>query len=155
IGFETIVQPAAELGYLTGFRGAHTASVLVNADVNTGKVLLAGGGDQTAAIYDPATNSIAATGSMSAQRQHHTATPLPDGTVLVTGGYYFSGNTTVYLATAELYHPNTGTWELLASTMSAARANHTATLLGNGLDVLIAGGQNPTALSSAEVYHIG
>ena len=48
----------------------------------------------------------AATGSMANPRYDHTATLLPNGKVLVTGGYGISG----YLASVELYDPSTSTW---------------------------------------------
>src|SRR5262249_59677809 len=99
----------------------------------------AGGIDQSAELYDPTTGLSAPTGDMHAQRQRHTATELLDGTVLITGGQNFSGGTNNYLATAELYHPDTGAFELLVATMSTPRASATATLLSTG-DVLIAGG---------------
>ena len=69
------------------------------------------------------------TGPMSVGRFGHTATLLPNGKVLVAGGY---------IASAELYDPASGTWTNTGS-MSTARAGHTATLLPNG-KVLVAGG---------------
>jgi hypothetical protein len=52
------------------------------------------------------TNSWATTGSLNTARDSHTATLLPNGMVLVAGGYGSSGNP---LATAELYNPANGT----------------------------------------------
>ncbi len=49
----------------------------------------------------PGANAI---GSMATARGWHTATLLPDGRVLVAGG--FDGS--AYLATAEMYDPTTG-----------------------------------------------
>ena len=43
-----------------------------------------------------------------------------------------------------------GTWTATGN-LGTARKNHTATLLPNG-KVLVAGGNNSTALSSAELY---
>jgi hypothetical protein len=67
-------------------------------------------------------------------RRFHTATRLPNGEVLVAGGYNESG----YLTSAELYDPATATW-IATGSLSGARASHTATLLPNG-KVLVAGG---------------
>ena len=66
---------------------------------------------------------------------NHTATLLPNGKVLVAGGFDISGNA---LASAELYDPASGTWTATGS-LATARAYHTATLLPNG-KVLVAGG---------------
>ena len=76
-----------------------------------------------------------------------TATLLPNGQVLVAGG--FNG---VDLASAELYDPATGLWTATGS-MTSARDHHTATLLPNG-QVLVAGGYSfdDFALASAELY---
>jgi hypothetical protein len=85
-------------------------------------------------------------GSMSTARAAHTATLLPNGKVLITGG--LNG-----LATAEIYDPDSKTFTS-TSAMSATRANHAATLLPNG-QVFIVGGYssaNGADLASAEVY---
>ncbi|MBI4352093.1 MAG: fibronectin type III domain-containing protein, partial [Elusimicrobia bacterium] len=88
-----------------------------------------------------------ATGSMSAARQQCPAVLLPNGKVLVIGG--FSNN--VILSSNELYDPATGTFSATGS-MGAARWRHTAALLPNG-KVLVAGGANPGGtLSSVELY---
>ena len=83
------------------------------------------------------------TGSMSTSRYYHAATLLPDGRVLVTGGYSGDG---LRSGSAELYDPMLGTWSPTAA-MSTARAMHTATLLQDGR-VLVTGGSQ----ASAEIY---
>ena len=83
-----------------------------------------------------------------------TGTLLPDGSVLVAGGCCAGVG---YLASAELYDPDSGTWSATAN-MLATRTGHTATLLPGGT-VLVAGGyvgQDPsTFLASVEVYDPG
>jgi len=88
----------------------------------------------------------AITGSLNTARHHQTATLLPNGMVLVAGGF-----DTGAIASAELYDPASGTWSFTGS-LNVARSFHTATLLSNGL-VLVAGGSNTSAvLTSAELY---
>ncbi len=75
-------------------------------------------------------------GSLGAGRYWHTATLLPNGKVLVTGGIDSNG---AGLASAELFDPGTKTFSSVAQAMATARYGHTATLLPNG-KVLIVGG---------------
>jgi N-acetylneuraminic acid mutarotase len=82
---------------------------------------------------------------MASARRSHTATLLPSGKVLVTGG-----NGGSVLDSAELYDPDTRSWSPVAS-MSSARQYHSATLLDSG-ELLITGGVNGAFLSSAELY---
>jgi N-acetylneuraminic acid mutarotase len=50
-------------------------------------------------LYDPKTGTWSKTGSLSTTRDYHTATLLPNGKVLVTGG----DGSLATLATAELF----------------------------------------------------
>ena len=68
------------------------------------------------------------TGSMSASRFYHTATLLPDGRVLVSGGSLAGSSA---LGSAEIYDPALDTWSP-TPLMSTARLGHTATLLQDG-----------------------
>jgi len=90
---------------------------------------------------------VTAISSMTRQRAAHTATLLPDGKVLLAGGFAGDENS---LASAEIFDPATNTFAP-ADNMKASRAGHTATLLPNG-KVLIAGGYNGSYLASAELY---
>jgi hypothetical protein len=104
-------------------------------------------------VLAPATPSPApalafvSTGDLTTMREGHSATLLPDGRVLVAGGW---GNG--ILASAELYDPASEAFAQTGS-MAAGRAGHTATLLPSGL-VLIAGGGNANGdpVASAELY---
>ena len=86
-------------------------------------------------------------GSLAAGRYHHAATLLPDGKVLVTGGY--SGG---QLATVQVYSPTTGTWSMTGS-MSATRFVHTTTLLTNGLVLVVGGFGGGGYLASTELFN--
>ncbi len=101
-------------------------------------------------IESTATNGyVSAIDDMLIDRAAHTATRLPNGQVLITGGFNGSKNS---LSSAELFDPASGKF-LPTGSMSFTRQSHTATLLQNG-KVLIAGGygQNGEYLSSVELY---
>jgi hypothetical protein len=151
----------SQTGHLTTERMFHTATLLTN-----GKVLVAGGGATlggfsvwaSAELHDLSTGTFGATGSMNTPRVGHTATLLPDGMVLITGGNLTLGGALGDSAqiSAELYDPLSGTFTPTGS-MAASRVSHTATLLDTG-KVLIGGGYSFSAdgsqisLSSAELY---
>ena len=125
-------------------RTGHTATLLVS-----GQVLVAGGHDASAELYNPASTAFSPTGSMEIARYGHTATLLSDttepnyGKVLVAGGSDVS---------AELYDPTAGSF-VTTGAMKIARLGHTATLLGNvalrdhGKVLMVGGGT-----ASAELY---
>jgi WD40 repeat protein len=136
-------------------RAAHTATLLPD-----GNVLIAGGFREegtaeiaiaSAEIYSPETNTFTPTGDLNEARSGHTATVLPDGKVLIVGGWGVRQRT----ATAELYDPQTGTFTVTAS-MLGPRAGMTATLLQDGR-VLIAGGDSARNSFQwvAEIYDPG
>jgi Galactose oxidase, central domain/Kelch motif len=139
-------------GDLNSTRFWHSATLLSN-----GKVLIAGGhGGQdgprgSAELYDPASETWTITGSLfntgRAGRMMHTATLLQNGKVLVVGGID-GDDFEVGFSSAELYDIDTGTWSA-ADSLRTNRALHTATLLQNGL-VLVVGGSN--FWDSAEQY---
>jgi uncharacterized repeat protein (TIGR01451 family)/CSLREA domain-containing protein len=135
----------------------HTATRLAD-----GRVLLVGGtpGPFDAEIYDPATGMFSAVGGncrampdgstecgLTAPRQHHTATLLDNGTVLVLGGFanHFQFSRSGVLPDAEIFDPSNGTFHAIAN-MTTPRMSHTATRLSNGT-VLVAGGENDGGIS--------
>lgn len=151
------LNPFAATGSLGTPRFLSAVTLLPN-----GKVLVAGGSNSTgpftnaistAELYDSATGAFTATGSMTTPRDEPQGILLPNGKVLVLGGYDAGGNV---LASAELYDPVTGTFTATSS-MTVKRVAFAATLLPNG-KVLIAGGTSngvPSGnLASAELYDL-
>jgi len=102
-------------------------------------------------IYDPASGTWSNTGSMNTAREEHSATLLPDGRVLVSGGYNYD-NGWHSLSGCEIYDPASGTWSNTGS-MNTPRVWHKATLLPDGR-VLVSGGYNwvEAELSGCEIY---
>ena len=140
-------------GSLNAARSLHTAALLPN-----GKVLVAGGytggmlgaASASAELYDPASGTWTGTGSLNTARYDHTATLLPNGKVLVAGGFNVVG--VVTFASAELYDPASGTWTFTGN-LNTARLFHTATLLPNGKVLAVGGLDSSNSVSaSAELY---
>lgn len=135
-------------GNLNSERFFHAATLLPN-----GKVLVAGGwtpgddyayGMDSAELYDPATGQWSTTGSPIAPRVIYPLTLLPNGKVLVVGGYAPGYDT---LSSAELYDPATGSWNVTAS-LNRASLCETVTLLANGKVLTIEG-------TTAQLYDSG
>ncbi|MGB5816185.1 MAG: kelch repeat-containing protein, partial [Thermoanaerobaculia bacterium] len=122
------------------FNPAQVQTVVVAQGVNTAEALL-GETQQPYAVPDA---SIPSPYTMNTGRVQHTTTLLPDGKVLVTGGF----NPVQTESSAEIYDPATGQFTATGS-MNTARAWHTATLLYSG-EVLIFGGE--TSGPKAELY---
>jgi N-acetylneuraminic acid mutarotase len=137
-----LYDPAARTftptGSMTVPRAGQTITML-----RDGRVLLTGGVQNagfrsqlsSAEIYDPASGTFSATGSMTVPREGHTATMLRDGRVLIAGG---SDNGIHTLDSAEIYDPSSGTFSRTGH-LHQPRVAHVAALLGTG-KVLIAGG---------------
>jgi phage baseplate assembly protein gpV len=152
-----LVQPCAATPFQWEFTGNlhtpryyHTANLL-----SDGTVLVIGGatnspgtfpdpGTPSVELYDPAAGTWTVNGSLIGQRLLHTATLLPNGTLVIAGGWPDPFSTYTW----ELYDPATGT-SPVTGPINAKRAGHTATLLLDGR-VLIAGSFHD--LDSAELY---
>lgn len=151
-------------GAMTTARAFHSATLLANGKVlvcggNSNGDLAAGNALDSAELYDPVTGRFTATAPMITARYYHTATLLPDGQVLLTGGTGIGG---ARLPAAELYDPVANTFTatdsmLVDPAVDTGRWLHTATLLQDGT-VLIAGGDmgthaaNPSYLNTAQLY---
>lgn len=150
-------------GSLNRGRWFHAAVLLTNGDV------LVAGGDynylppgqfSTAEIYSPLTGTWTSTSPMTTNRTSPTATMLPDGQVLVAGGWLMAQvqtNPPAYssfsLTSAELYDPASGNWTATTNAMTTGRNNHSASLLPNGQVLLVAGFRNGSGdLDSVELF---
>jgi hypothetical protein len=130
-----------EAGSLRVRRASHTSTVLPD-----GRVLVVGGFEKgpdgysqiyhdTAELFDPIRGTFVSVSSPAVARAGHTATALPDGRILLVGGWTSGGRT----AAVEIFDPSSSSF-LRVADLSAPRAGHTATALGEGR-VLIAGGE--------------
>lgn len=98
------------------------------------------------------TGSVTEIAAMHIARASHSSTLLPNGKVLIAGGFAGSGTEYSPYATAELYDPHSGTFESVAN-MSIGRSGHTATLLKNGKVLIVGGWTGRYQLRrSAELY---
>jgi N-acetylneuraminic acid mutarotase len=128
-----------------------------------GRVLVTGGGSSfgypsaaeavyaSAELYDPATDRWTPAAPMSKPREHHTATLLKDGRVLVVGGVthvYDQPDFGPVDATAEIYDPATNSWSP-AGTLRSGHYAHSAVLLNDGQVLVVGGWPNGDILSSS------
>jgi Galactose oxidase, central domain len=148
-------DPATGTFALTGSlsvpRAGHTATLL-----RDGRVLVVGretdgyGLEQAAyaEVWDPTTGSFSQTGPLVHPRNRHSATLLPDGTVLIAGGEDLNGP----ISSVESWDPATGEFSPVGS-LIGPRYDHTASALPDGR-ILVIGGDDATgqATASAELW---
>ena len=151
--YDPVTGTFSVTGSLGTARSGHMATLLPN-----GKVLIVGGVASTwpptflgtSELYDPSTGTFSVTGNLTAGRVYHTATLMPNGKVLITGGW----NGYNCLSSANLYDHATGIMSPTAN-LGTARRGHQATLQPNG-KVLITGGNGSDntsgTLASTELY---
>ena len=157
---EELYDPATGISAVTPSmvytrRYLHAATLVAGVVVVTGGQGLGEapgfGSERSVEVYYPTdppfqTASWALTGSLARDHTYGASTLLGDGRAMVVGGYDVPAGT-VYLSSAEIYNPSTGSWSLTGS-MSTNRYYHSVTRLPNG-KVLAAGG---TSLTSAELW---
>ncbi len=154
---ETAPAEARIPGGITALRSAspiartqHTATALPN-----GLILITGGVSShdktgTAALssvqlYDPASDSWFEAAPMQTPRSQHTAVALPNGRVVVLGGFHNQ-----ILSSTEVYDPAINAWTY-AAPMPTRRRGHAAVLAGEY--ILVTGGVSKTTLSRVDVLH--
>jgi MYXO-CTERM domain-containing protein len=152
VEYPAVLDPSwtATKNNMVDARSAHTATLLAD-----GTVLLVGGASGTdasatylksAELFDPKTNTFAATGSLTDARAEHAAVRLMNGSVLVAGGKSSAGP----LSSAEVY--DGGKFHTVDA-LQGQRTLPQATLLGNGA-ALLAGGLDATntVVAAAETF---
>jgi hypothetical protein len=110
------------------------------------------GSSRAGARWPSGPGAVSEIAAMHMARASHTSTLLPNGQVLIAGGFAGSGGESNPYATAELFDVSSGTFQP-AGNMCIGRSGHTATLLKNG-KVLIVGGWTGhyDHRGSAEIY---
>jgi hypothetical protein len=130
-------------GDMSQRRIRHAATLLADGRVLVTGGFTAGEGSpagisRSAEIWDPASGRFRLLPrTMATARANHTATRLPDGKVLIVGGYSVEASPPL----GEIFDPATETFTVLATPGTASRAAHAAVALPGG-DVLILGGEN-------------
>jgi hypothetical protein len=152
-----VVDPRTGVAAPTGrprvMRTMHTATRLAD-----GRVLVLGGStvgegaplgiSHSAEIWDPATGEFRLLdATMATRRAGHTATLMPDGRVLIVGGFSAGG-----YSLAEVFDPATELFVAVASAENEERGLHLAVQRADG-SVLILGGESATAEPLSAVFH--
>ncbi|MHC4513159.1 MAG: Kelch repeat-containing protein [Planctomycetota bacterium] len=157
----------AAAGSMKASRAAHDINTVL---LKNGKVLATGGvaGSVTvlnptlagiksianAEVYDPTANGWTAVTNMAVARATHTATLMPDGKVILTGGTSGTLLTPVAGASVQEFDPTSSGWRTLKN-LQGTRAGHGAAVTADGLLVIFggAGGPGNNSLNTIEVIH--
>jgi M6 family metalloprotease-like protein len=138
----------------------------VGAVLDDGRVLIIGSSDGNPVnteLYDPDTDTCSVPGQMAHDRIYHSSVELPDGRVLVAGG--FNPATGEYVLETEIYDPGSGSWSD-SGDLPEAMELPGLTVLGDGR-VLLTGNQvwatfdpssdtwsEPSSLAFGRIYHV-
>ncbi|MCW5632879.1 MAG: putative Ig domain-containing protein [Rubrivivax sp.] len=141
------------LGQFTSAVAGNDASAAMFAP---GRILQFGGNSNGAIVIDINSGApvVTTTAPMAMQRRLGTATLLPNGRVLATGGSRIWNEMTDVVYDAEIWNPATGLWTR-GATMQRARLYHSVALLLPDATVLVAAGgaPGPQANLNGEVYY--
>jgi hypothetical protein len=149
--FDPATGQFTETGALAVGRDRCTAWLLPGTPA---RVLVAGGSTKDGGtaparrceLYDLQSGAFKPGATLLRDRMAHTATALPDGCVLLVGGWSTSENRTT--SQAEVWSPKTGEFSD-AGTLQHGRHDHAAVLLADGR-VLVAGGKEAPAREGIE-----
>ncbi len=133
-------------GSMSAPRQNHSATLLATGVVKSalaGDVLIAGGGDSSAAtnkaeVFNPVTGKFSVVGTMTTARAMPSSILLANGKVLIAGGQTGDGT---LLDSAELFDPATSAFAATA-TMSKPHSGAPAAPLENGSTLIAGGGSN-------------
>lgn len=125
--------------------------------IGPGRILQLSGYDNSASIIDFRTNNaptLTPTSPMSKTRLNVTATTLPNGQVLATGGSTVYNELTGVSLNAEIWDPKTGRWTVGAAG-ALARLYHSMAMLQPDGTVLVGGGGawGPLSNENVEFYY--
>jgi nucleoside phosphorylase len=139
-----------------GFSGSQAVSYeQLNPEVNTS------GGTLSPDLQQPSkdtphpqrSNGFFEAGNMKHGRQQHISSMLPDGNVLIAGGYYSEDTFMEVLSSAEIYNPNNKV-AMFSNRMAARRYFAAATTLSNKAILITGGvGEHGETLDSAEIFN--
>ncbi|GAA1027221.1 hypothetical protein GCM10009557_07750 [Virgisporangium ochraceum] len=150
-----------------GANGNPVGATSTAAMYRPGKILQVGGGwwgngggpdgaragfvvDITGGTANPV---VTATRPMKYQRHWPTATVLPDGKVLVTGGARENNGNGGYVTNPEIWDPDTGNWTEVVLPHEHARLYHSTALLLPDGRVMIGGGGTPGPRNYTDVEY--
>jgi|GEM_PF-5645492 len=149
--FDPVDGSWRDVASLSDARYAHTATRL-----NDGRVLVIGGVNASSKveIYDPQNDQWITSADLNVGRYGHRDVMLPTGHVLALGGYGIATNNLEVLQSVEFYDVENDSWTEIADLLEP-RTSHTATLLPNGLLIVVGGDRSATSetnmLSSVEL----
>ncbi len=137
--------------------GANTGSDSSAAMFRPGRILQFGGNSNGAVVIDVTaggTPVVTPTQSMASQRRLSTATILPDGRVLASGGSPVWNDATNAERRAEIWDPATGQWTL-GATGALPRLYHSVGLLLPDASVMVGAGGAPGPYNNTntEIYY--
>ncbi|MEZ6197838.1 MAG: hypothetical protein R3F20_19280 [Planctomycetota bacterium] len=134
------------------------ASFVLNPPTSTNYLPIFQSAQNSAEIFDPATNQFTPLPAMSEKRMGHAATRLPSGKVLLTGGIrdgflLFGTGAPLYALTSELFDPVTNAFTTAASP-TISRVVHSQNVLPDGTVLMLggAGGTLVVSVGSSEIY---
>ena len=160
--YDYVTNTWSNTGSMTKVQLGHTATATRN-----GMVITVGGytpglysySSSTVQVYDYLKGTWSSAPDLISSRSNHTSSILPNGNLLITGGYFSVSGNFYSLNTTEIFDVYNNKW-LTTAPMLTPRQYHTATELLDGT-IMVTGGNNrfinavPTtsSLSSVEIYN--